>query len=270
MTIRVESGDLTKAEADEAGVLLENSPSADRSVSMPLWLQVKQTLVSIIRQRGLPEHDRLPSETELCKHFNVSRTVIREALSQMVNEGVVYRLQGSGTFVRGQRDAQGFVGSMVGFSGELAEKHLSVTRRVLRQEVIQPTRRMQRFLQISEKEQVVSIDRVMSVEGVPRAVVRWAMLARIVPGLETLPIENRSLYETIARQYGVRMTRAERWIEAVSLTKPDAGFLRVHEGKAALCVESVGRNTAQEAIEYYTAHYLTDRSRLHINVIGAP
>ncbi|MCI5110601.1 MAG: GntR family transcriptional regulator [Marivita sp.] len=238
----------------------------DRTGGTPLWMQVKQWLTNMIRTEGLSEHDRLPSEAELCASFQVSRTVIREALAQMVNEGLIYRLQGKGAFVRSRREEQTFVGSTVGFSGELAEKSQSVERMVLRQEVILPTARMQRLLQIGPEEPVVVIDRVLSVEDIPRAIVRWAMLERVVPGLDTQPLHNRSLYDTIARQYGIRLVRAERWIEAVSLSAVDADLLGVEPGHAALCVESAGSSATQEAIEYYTAHYLTDRSRLRFSV----
>ncbi|WP_243644946.1 GntR family transcriptional regulator [Rhodovulum euryhalinum] len=231
-------------------------------------MQVKQALTAMIRETGLSEHDRLPSEAELCRHFGVSRTVVREALAQLVNEGMIYRLQGKGAFVHGYREEQSFAASTVGFSGELEEKRRSVTRRVLRQELIAPTPRMQRFLQIGPDERVVAVDRVMSVEGVPRAIVRWAMLERVVPGLDSLPLHNRSLYDTISRQYGIRLVRAERWIEAVSLSRTDAGLLAVRQGKSALCVESVGSSDLHTAIEYYTALFLTDRSRLRIVVSG--
>ncbi|MHA6262297.1 GntR family transcriptional regulator [Arenibacterium sp. CAU 1754] len=248
--------------------LAQIDPAADRSAAVPLWLQVKQAMSRHIIDQQLSEHARLPSESELCKHFEVSRTVVREALAQMVSEGLIYRLQGKGAFVRGPRQDQSFVSSTVGFSGELEEKSLSVTRRVLRQEVTMPSERMQRFLKIGADEPVVVIDRVLSVEGVPRAIVRWAMLAHVVPGLETRPLQNVSLYDTISRQYGVKLVRAERWIEAVSLTRTDADLLRVPKDKAALCVESVGSSNTQQAIEYYTALYLTDHSRLRLVVNG--
>ncbi len=45
------------------------------------------------------EEDRIPSETDLAESLGVSRTTIRDALSRLENEGVIYRKQGSGTFV---------------------------------------------------------------------------------------------------------------------------------------------------------------------------
>ncbi|MBU0643981.1 MAG: GntR family transcriptional regulator [Alphaproteobacteria bacterium] len=238
----------------------------ERGTAMPLWSQVRATLTTLIREDGLKEHDRLPSENELCKSFGVSRTVIREALSQMVNEGLIYRLQGKGAFVRGRRDEQNFVGTTMGFSGEMAEKKQDVTRRILRQEVTYPTPRISRMLRIDPTHPIVVVDRVMSVESVPRMIVRWAMLQESVPGLERIQLENRSLYDTINRQFGVRLVRADRWIEAVSLSVVDAELLGVEAGKAALKVESVCVNEAGHPIEYYVATFLTDRSRLHLSV----
>jgi GntR family transcriptional regulator len=256
------------AEARTGGLLSARRVRTDRGARPPLWRQVKAALTDVIEEQGLVEHDRLPSEAELCAHFRVSRTVIREALAQMVNEGLIYRQQGRGAFVRQRREEQNFAGSTVGFSGELAEKNRTVTRRVLRQEVMRPTPRVARFLQIEADEPVVAVDRVLSVEGVPRAIIRCCMPARIAPGLEALPLHNRSLYDTIAQSYGIRLTRAERWIEAVSLSPRDAELLEVEPGRAALLLESVGSGAAPEPVEYYTAHYLTDRSRLRLTVTG--
>ena len=254
------------AVTDQDRALLEGLRMPGRRGAAPLWLQVKQALTAMIRDNDLAEHDRLPSEAELCAHFAVSRTVIREALAQMVHEGRIYRLQGKGAFVRGPREDQSFVGSTVGFSGELAEKNQTVTRQVIRQQVIAPTPRMQQYLQVTPEERITAIDRVLGVDGVPRAIIRWAMPEHLVPGLDAQPLHNRSLYDTIARQYGVRLVRAERWIEAVSLSREDAELLRVKPGRAVLFVESVGSTETQQAVEYYTAHYLTDRSRLRITV----
>lgn len=237
-----------------------------RGGATPLWRQVQAALTERIRARQLAEHDRLPSEAELCRSFGVSRTVVREALAQMVNDGLIYRLQGKGAFVRGQREEHGFAGTNVGFSGDLQEGARRVTSRILRQEVTTPSARICRHLRLGPQERVVAVDRVLSVDGVPRAVVRCAMLAVAVPGLERAPLENRSLYDTIARQYGIVLVQAERWIEALSLGAEDAALLEVAPGTAALCIESVGSSAQHGTIEYYTAHYLTDRSRLRFVV----
>ncbi|MDR7127464.1 GntR family transcriptional regulator [Pseudotabrizicola sp. 4114] len=238
----------------------------NRAVSAPLWSQVKAALTRLIRDEGLQEHTRLPSEAEMCARFDVSRTVVRDAMAQMVNERLIYKLQGKGAFVAGRREEQDFVGTTVGFSGELADKRKEVSRRILRQEVSLPSARMAKLMRTDESTPIVRVDRVLSVDGNPRMIVRWAMLESVVPGLETVPLENRSLYDTITRQYGIQLNKAERWIEASGASAEDAALLKIAVGSPVLGIESAAANAQGQVIEYYTALYLTDRSRLHFTI----
>ena len=94
------------------------------------------------------------------------------------------------------------------------------------------------------------------------------MPEHFVPGLDRIPMENRSLYDTIGRQYGIKLVRAERWIEATEAGPQEASLLQVPLGTPLLGIESVGSNDRGEKIEYYTSLYLTDRSRLHFSVVA--
>lgn len=238
----------------------------DRSAPTPLWAQVKTALTRQIFEYGLEPGARLPSETALCQAFDVSRTVVREALAQLVNEGLIYRHQGKGAFVRDRRDEQDFVASTVGFTGELTEKRHEVARRVLFQGIVLPSPRVRKYLGLPVDQHVFAIDRVMTVDGVPRAIIRCCLLASAVPGLEEVSLENRSLHDTLMRSYGIRLNRAERWIEAITLAEDDAALLDVEAGRAALKVESVASDGRDSPMEYYNMVCLTDRSRLHVSV----
>lgn len=233
----------------------------------PLWSQVKTALMTLITTEKLSEHARLPSEAELCEHFGVSRTVVREALNQLVFERVIYKLQGKGAFVSARRDEQDFLGSNIGFSGELHDKNRAVTRHILRQEFDTPSERARRMLQLQPEEKLVlQLDRVLSVDGVPRILVHTSLVARHVPGMEQVPMHNRSLYDTLSRQYGITMRRAERWLEAVAATANQARLLGVADGAPLIAIESVGFMDGGLPMEYYTAFYRTDQSRLHFMV----
>ncbi|WP_206682736.1 GntR family transcriptional regulator [Chthonobacter albigriseus] len=235
--------------------------------SVPLWSQLKSALVELIVGQGLQEHTRLPSEAELCSQYGVSRTVVREALNQLVHERLIYKLQGKGAFVAGRRDEQDFVGTRVGFSGELADKH-KVGREILRQELEPATDRVQKMLRVEPGTPIVAIDRVLSVDGIPRLLVRWRMPEDLVPGLDQIPLYHRSLYDTLNRQYGITFDRADRWIEAVCAEEQDANLLDVTTATPLLGLESVAFSAQGRPIEYYTALYRTDRARLHIQING--
>ncbi|MCQ6560763.1 GntR family transcriptional regulator [Paenibacillus mendelii] len=65
----------------------------------PLYSQVRDYVRDQIQQGKWKEGHRLPSETQLSRQFDVSRITIRSALTQLVDEGIIYRIQGRGSFV---------------------------------------------------------------------------------------------------------------------------------------------------------------------------
>ncbi len=236
----------------------------------PLWSQVKMSILEMIRDQGIGANDPLPSEKELGERYKVSRTVVREALNQLVYEHVIYKRQGKGAFVAGKREEQNFVGSVVGFSGELLDKHRRVTRKVLVQRVTPPSERAQRLLRLPPGEgpesQVVEVSRVQMVDGIPRLLVHHSIPARLAPGLETVPLQTRSFYDVLQKQYGILFRRADRWIEAVMPTKEEAHLLGIAPTSPLLAIESCAVSERGDPIEYYYALFRTDLASLHIRI----
>jgi ABC-type glycerol-3-phosphate transport system substrate-binding protein len=71
----------------------------DKGLAIPLYRQLKEILEERIREGEFRAGKRLPTEKELCQEFGVSRITVRQALSELINEGLLFRRQGSGTFV---------------------------------------------------------------------------------------------------------------------------------------------------------------------------
>src|ERR1700749_1554215 len=72
----------------------------DEPSSLPLYQQLQRALRQAIETRLLSPEDALPPERDLATDFNVSRITVRKAIDGLVNEGMLVRRQGSGTFVR--------------------------------------------------------------------------------------------------------------------------------------------------------------------------
>lgn len=248
---------------------IERQPAAGAD-RVPLWSQVKHALLRMIADEALAVNAALPSEKDLCERFGVSRTVVREALNQLVYEHVIYKRQGKGAFVAGRREEQNFVGSVVGFSGELLDKHKRITRRVLVQQVAAPSERAQHFLRLPPgdgvESNVVQISRVQIVDSVPRILVHHSIPHRLTPGLEQIPLQTRSLYDVLQRQYGMIFKRADRWLEAVTPTEREAELLDIPMHSPLLAIESCALSEAGVPIEYYYALFRTDLASLHIRV----
>lgn len=86
------SQDLTTVDGDWA------NPPLDRSSPLPLYAQIKQRLIGLILHWDRPDR-RFYSDEQLCAFFCVSRDTVRQALSELVREGLLRRSRGLGTFV---------------------------------------------------------------------------------------------------------------------------------------------------------------------------
>ena len=150
-----------------------DQPSVDRKSETPLWLQLKSILQGKIQSGELRQDSRLYSEHELCRMFSVSRTVVREALSELVHERYIYRIQGKGTFISGRKEEQDYAGSNIGFSGEMLGKGRKVQTKILEQILAEPSEREQRMLRLVSPQQVVQIRRLMYIDGQVRLLVDW-------------------------------------------------------------------------------------------------
>lgn len=253
---------------EPAPAFVQAKPLQRSAESGSLWAQLREALIDYIADEGLLAHTRLPSEPELCDLFSVSRTVVREALNQLVVEGQVYRIQGKGTFVAGGREDHDFVGTTIGFSSDFRGTDRHISRHVLDQKLRPATAREAKFMRIAIDAPIVAIERLLVVDRLPRLWVSTAILPVAAPSLETIALENRSLYETLRRQYGIIFKHAERWIEAVKADEAIADLLHVAPGEALVKIESISFDQDDLPVEYYVAYQRTDKSRLHFRIKG--
>src|ERR1035437_4333614 len=94
----------------------------DRSSPVPFYYQVKQLLVADLESRALSPGDRLSGDHELCDTYGVSRTVVRQALSELETEGIIERLKGRGTFVAPPKTTEGLVQTLTGLYEDVAAR----------------------------------------------------------------------------------------------------------------------------------------------------
>ena len=246
---------------------LTRPASARAPRGRPLWAQLRQSLIDRISGGGLGPHARLPSEAELCAEFGVSRTVVREALNQLVVERRVYKIQGKGSFVADAREDQDFVGSTTSFSGDFVGKSHVVSRRVLSQRLRPASEREARMLRLDPSEsRIVELDRLLTIDRTPRMLVYTVLRPSVVPGMENLPMHNKPLYDTLRRQYGIVFDKAERWIEATSAPREVADLLEIPPGAPILRIESLSSTPGGAMVEYYTAYHRSDQARLHFTI----
>ena len=238
----------------------------DRESPLPYYHQLKQLLVADIAARGLKPGDRLPGDHELCDLYDVSRTVVRQALTELEYEGVVTRVKGRGTFVAGTKTPEGLVQSLTGLFEDVRARGGHLRSEVRRREVVPADDQVASDLEIPVGTPVVEIERLRFVDGEP-----WALNVTQLPMAVGEPflsedLTQTSLYELLEQKYGVRITTGRRSVEAAVASKDVAAALRIPAGAAVLVLRSVSRGEAGTPVERFVAFHRGDKSRFEVEL----
>lgn len=240
-------------------------PAIDFRSFEPYYAQLKRILLKDLEADGA-EGSLLPSVAELCAQYSVSRTVVRQALVELENEGLVLKVKGKGTFITGRKVDTSFIQDTLGFYESMTRTGHAVQSQVLKLALEPSPVEVARLLEIGVGEDVIGFDRVRSIDGRPVQVVRAFMPAKLFPGLADVDMTDRSLYQVLRDSYGVRPASGHRAIEAVALSKEDAAYLGVAKGTPGLRMHSVTRSSDDVLFEHFIAHYRGDSFRFDLEV----
>src|SRR5579883_1112630 len=144
-------------------------PTLERSNPLPLYYQLKEVLKQQIRQGHLAPHTSIPSEPELVAQYHVSRATVRQALTELVHEGLLYRQHGRGTFVCEPRVQQHSISELNSFTGELRRRGKRPGGMLIVSELVRGSQTVREQLRLTDEEQVVRLERVRTADGTPVA-----------------------------------------------------------------------------------------------------
>lgn len=238
----------------------------DRRSPIPFYVQLKEAIVDLIATGGYEPGDRLPGEMELCEQYDVSRTVVRQALLELELEGHIRREKGRGTFVADRHSTRGIGGTLVGAFEDIQSGGGEQRSRVLRRGIIPASSGVARDLGVDEGEDVVEIERLREIDGTPWAFTRTQLPLDIGRPLLDVALEDVSLFGILEREFGVRFDRARRAVEADIAHEPIASLLGVAPGAPLLVMHSISFDDSGRPIERFTGHHRGDRGRLEIEV----
>lgn len=207
---------------------------------------------------SLPPGSMLPSERATAERYGVARMTVRQELERLVAKGLIYRVQGRGTFVAGAKFEQsGKV--LTSFSEDMGARGMTPGARVISQKVQPATEIVARALVIEPQKPVVRIDRVRTADGVPMAYEHAYLPAERFRGLDREDLENASLYDLLQKRWGVVLGHAVQTAAAVALSDEEAGLLQVPPGQPAFLFQRVTHDDGGAVIEYVRSLYRGDR-----------
>lgn len=234
---------------------------------IPYYIQVKDIIRSRIKDGTWAVGDRLPSEAELCAMFNVSRTVIRQALQDLIHEGLIRRRKGKGSFVAASKISEQLAQKLTGFYQDMVGQGLQPVTTVLQQHIIPATAEIAEPLGLAVDAPVIEIVRLRSVQQVPVVLVTTYLPYTLCPKLVSEDLNNQSLYELLENRYHLYIARGRRTIHAVLAEGQEAKLLEVNKGAPLFRLESISFLPDGTPIEYYIAFHRGDRTQFDVELI---
>ena len=244
---------------------LPSSP-IQKDQPLPYYAQLAELLREAIRTGDWAPGRPLPSEQAIGEFFGLSRTVVRQALAELVNEGLVRKEKGRGSFVRGPRTAELVVQEMRGFFEEMQDQGKAVETDVLLLETVVAPAEEAALLGIPTGGKVVQLDRLRKVGGEPICLTRTLLPSPRFAGLAGQDLSGSSLYEVLRSAFGVDPRSGSRAVEAVAADRRTADLLGVRKGSPVLRLAAVNSDASGEPFEHFTAWYRADRTTFRIEV----
>ena len=241
----------------------------DKSIPVPYHYQLREIWRQEIMTGHWPINEKLPSERELGERYEVSRPTIREAIDALVNEGLLRREKGRGTFVAEPKILEGLLQTPHGFTDSMKTQGILFTTRVPSFEVVPAPQMVARELRLPADAPVIRLDRIRSVMDTPILLVTSYLPEQLFPGLLSEDFTHRSLYQVLRDNYGISVARARRYMEAVAANRRDAELLGIRPGDPLMLIESTTYTEDGAPFEYYRAQHRGDRTRFLVESFQA-
>jgi GntR family transcriptional regulator len=237
----------------------------DRDSPIPFYYQLAQRLKGEIEAERWAEGERLPSEAELCETFDLSRSVIRQALGVLESDGLIRKSKGRGAFVTAAAMRSWLLQSAEGFfEDETGRRGASVRSRLLRAEREQLPLWAAERLGLEASAKGVTLERLRWVDDQLALYVVNHLPDRLAPVALGLG-DDESLYARLA-QNGTRVAGGHRTLEAVDATAKLAKLLEIRRGASLIFIQSTSWTSDRLPFDCYRAWVRTDRMRIEMTV----
>lgn len=224
----------------------------------PRHTQISEWLRQQIENGTFEADEKLPSENELCRKFDVSRVTVRKALQTLESEGLIYRSQGLGSFVCDDRSRQSFI-RLTDFVEDMRRAGMEASSEVIQLKPVPVPEFVEPVLQVTPGSKVLRLDRLRMGGGKPIAFdITWLPMfyGQLIEGYE---LEDETIYGILERDYDIPVEKGYYRIEAANADDHLARHLNVAEGQALLLIDRLSLTVGEKPIYYQRRYYRSDR-----------
>ncbi len=246
--------------------MTENPDAINFDSPIPYYTQLKTILEEQIRQNAFRPGDHLPSHSELCDQYGVSKAVVRQALKQLEIEGLIVQRRGKLTMVAEKKIPGDLLQQLSGTYHNMTRLGYYPTTRVILNRVIEATESTARKLEINPGDPVIELKRLRFIEDEPFVLMLSYVPFDLCPKIAEIDLTGKSLLDEIKREYGFVISSSKRTIEAVTARDNEADLLKIPRGAPLLLFNSVSYINSGRVIGSTRALFRGDRARFDVEI----
>ena len=228
--------------------------------SVSIYLQVADQIKEDIKDRKLKAGDMLPPDHFYCTALGISHMTVKKAIDVLVNEGIVYRKKGVGTFIPEAKIVQSLF-ALSGFTGDNEKKGNKIESLVLTFSRIAADESVAEYLRIEPGTLVVNLKRIRYMNNIPVAledsyVNLQGQNAELIFEKD---FKKASLYRYLSEECGINLKYAEETIEVSGASSRICEYLEIAQGRPVFLLSRTSFDENNQAIEYVKSIYRADR-----------
>jgi GntR family transcriptional regulator len=240
----------------------------DKNSPVPIYYQLYKLLKSRIENGEFKVGDYLPSENTLANYYNVSRLTVRQALSKLVESGLVEKRRGKGSLVKNQKNVENLM-ELKSFTQEAKESGHVPSSIVMQNTLVDTPFFIAEKLNLPPKSKMILLKRLRLLDKVPYAI-EWAY---INPGMDTrllnileMDMSKASLYNFIKNSLKIKLEYADETLEVGHVSPEEAQLLGIRADDCVVLRRRFTYVKGSQCIEYVRSVYRGDKYRFTIRI----
>lgn len=225
---------------------------------IPRHAQISEWLRSQIDKGNYDVDEKLPSENELAKKFDVSRVTIRRALQSLESESIIYRCQGLGSFVSDERAPHDLV-KLTDFNEDMAKAGLQPSSVVQKFEMVDAPDWLSPLLNIEKDSKVLQIDRLRLGDEKPIAFDKTWLPVFYGQLLDEEKLTKSTIYSFLEENYDIQVLRGCFKLSAEVANKDLATVLQVDENSPLFVIDRLSTTIGEKPLYYQKRYYRNDK-----------
>lgn len=226
-------------------------------MASPVYIQIHNQIKQDVENGKWRVGQRIPAERELAEQFEVSRMTLRQAIQTLVDDGILERHVGSGTFVA-NRKVQEKMSGVTSFTDLMLSAGKTPSSKTISYHVTTPSQSEIERLQLKKDQKVLRMERIRYGSDMPICYEVTAVPADLIEDFSKEEVTS-SLYKTLEVKVGLYPGRAIQTVSAMSASEKIAEYLEIRRGEALLRLRQISYLQDGRPFEYTHTQYVGDR-----------